>query len=155
MRETDGDREKRQTSILTDNLFLSALTYPQGLISSLLTRCTEQVLARWGRLAPWGHGCLSAVSTDRYNPTLTQTWDSETLTLTVSHVGICIYHFITPTLFQTTTWLLPLTLTSAFCSENLWLTARSWVNRQQNYSRWMIDQANIVDEVKSLIPSQL
>ena len=52
------------------------------------------------------------------------------LTLPVSLVGIWIHHFITPTHFRSTTWLLPLFFTCAYCAENLWLTALSRVNMQ-------------------------
>ena len=53
------------------------------------------------------------------------------LTVLLSHEGICIYHFITPTHFRLTTWLLPLIFTGASCGENLWLTTQSMVNMQQ------------------------
>ena len=54
----------------------------------------------------------------------------ETLTA-VSHVGIFIYHFVTPTHFRLTTWLVLLIFTGASCVENLWSMARSRVNMQQ------------------------
>ena len=37
--------------------------------------------------------------------------------LTVSHIGICIYHFETPTHFRSTTWLLLVIYTGASCAE--------------------------------------
>ena len=43
---------------------------------------------------------------------------------------ICQYHFIKPTRFRSTTWLLPLIFTGASCAENLWLTALSRINKQ-------------------------
>ena len=45
------------------------------------------------------------------------------LRLSVFHEGICIYNFLTTTLFRSTTWLISLIFTSASCAENLWVTA--------------------------------
>ena len=71
---------------------------------------------------------------------VTASWDwlkteSPKLTLPVSHMGICIYHFITPTHFRSTTWLLLLIFTGASCAENLWLTTQSRVNIQHRFKR--------------------
>ena len=62
------------------------------------------------------------------------------LTLSVSHVGIYIYHFMTPTHFRSTTWLLPLIFRVASCAENLWLTVRSRVSRQKKKLNNVIDK---------------
>ena len=57
------------------------------------------------------------------------------LTLPVSHMDICIYHFITSTNFHSTIWLLSLIFTGASCAENFWLRAQSKVNTQQYIAR--------------------
>ena len=61
---------------------------------------------------------------------LAASWKSNTETLPVSHVGICIYYLIAPTHFCSTTWLLSIIISDASCAENLRLTARSKVNIQ-------------------------
>ena len=58
------------------------------------------------------------------------------LKLPASHVGICIYHFITPAHFHSTTWLLPLIFTGATCTENLCLMYRSTLLIFQNVYLW-------------------
>ena len=55
---------------------------------------------------------------------------SHKLRLPVSHMDICIYNFLTPKHFYSTTWLPLLIFTGASCAENLWLTAQSRVNMQ-------------------------
>ena len=57
---------------------------------------------------------------------LSQDW------LLVSHMGVCIYHFIRPTNFQSTTWPFPLIFTCASCAENICLTARSSVSQSKS-----------------------
>ena len=125
--ETDGNRgsgRRRQPAILTNNFFPAVLCYLQDLTSSLPTRRTQPVFAR-GPLGP-------LAATVLYLPTrlTVASWD-RLQTATASHVGICIYHFITPVHFRSTTWLLPFIFIGASCAENLWLTARSRINMQQ------------------------
>ena len=95
----------RQTAILTHN-FLITLYYLQSLRLLSLIRCT-QLGTPCGPLALHQHDSLSA----RLNCQLTAA------RLTKSHVGICIYHFTTPTHFRSTTWLLPLIYTGASYAE--------------------------------------
>ena len=54
------------------------------------------------------------------------------LSLPVFRVGINIYHFITPTHFCLTTWLLQLIFQCVSCEDNLWWTATSRVNMQHS-----------------------
>ena len=71
--------------------------------------------------------------------------------LTVSHVGICIYHFTTLPRFSLTTWLLPPTHPSASCAEKSlidglveyatrrWLSNSDW-NLFMAYTKTIIAQ---------------
>ena len=54
------------------------------------------------------------------------------LPLPLYSVVICIYNFVTFTHFRSITWLLPLIFTGSSFAKNLWLTAWSRVNMQQN-----------------------
>ena len=73
--------------------------------------------------------CWAPAATFLYLPSrlTTANWDWLRTELHVSHMGICIYNFITPTHFCSTTWFLLLIFTDASCRENLWLTAWSRV----------------------------
>ena len=122
--QTESGR-RRQTAKLTHNFYLATLCYLQGLMSSLPMRHTQPVLTRelLGSLQlqfsiRWLNWLLQA-GTDRLRPN--------------SHVGICIYHFITPMISIHTMWLLLLIFASASCAKNLWLTAQSRVNMQQEF----------------------
>ena len=100
---------------------------------TLPTRRTQPDLARGGgRLASCCYGSLSVGSTDRCKLRLTL---HETSRISS---GICIYNFITPTHFPSTTWLLPLIFIGASCAKNLWLTAQSRVNMQQINEAFLI-----------------
>ena len=78
--------------------------------------------------------------------------------LPLSIMVIYIFHFVTPTLFRSTTWLLIFTCES--CVENLWLTARSKVNMQYNFlvckQLWIKNQQTFFlgQSIKSHAPSQ-
>ena len=110
----------------------------QGLMYSLPMRLTQTVLAR-RLLAP------TPVATVLYLPTqlISPNWDWLKTKTPVSHMGICIYHFITPTHFRSTTWLLPVIFTGASWAENLWLTAQSRanINNQLHWGLiiWLVD----------------
>ena len=98
-----------ETAILTHNNF----SWPYYAVLSLRPHLAFLLVLGWEVLSDW----------------LGLFWPRDCLP--VSQIGICIYHFITPTHFQSTMWLLPLIFTDASCAENLWLTARSRVNMQQ------------------------
>ena len=78
-----------------------------------------------------GGPTLAGALRDRPNLFWPQEETDSRLRLPVSHIGIYIYHFITLTHFSLITWQLPLILTSTFCVENLWLSARPRVHLQQ------------------------
>ena len=69
-------------------------------------------------------GSLWAAASTGYSRWL----QAETPRLPLTHVSICIYHFVTPTHFRSTMWLRLLIFTCLSCLENLWSTARSKVN---------------------------
>ena len=105
--DTNGDREgRRQTAILTHNFF-SWLYYVVLSSSPHL----KLLLLGWGSTQQWG--LLWAVLWDAAlarRPAICwcSPWVSGSLLaarrrLTLSHQGICIYHFITPTYFRSTT----------------------------------------------------
>ena len=122
-RQTDGDEDRLlYWPIHSFSLDHNTLCYLHGLSFSLSTRRTQPLSARalFGPLRP-------RFSIYRLNWLLQAETDFK-LRPPLSHLGICIYHFITPTHFPLTTWLLPLIFTGASCAENLWLTARSRVN---------------------------
>ena len=132
-RQTDGER-RIQIVILTHNFsfswpYYASRTYLELLlgrkqaVGRAVWRCSSGAHSHSWAL-PWLIVSLLAVS-----------WHSKTKTLTdsVSHVGIFIYNFITPTHFRSTIWLLPLIYTDASCAENLWLTAQTRANMQQKH----------------------
>ena len=103
VRETDGDREAN-----TDchNFFLTTLYYLRGVTSPLPTRLT-QLGAAFEPLTP-----------DRPRYSICRLLDSgNRCILSVSHLGICIYHLTTPSDFCSTTWLHPLVYTGASCAK--------------------------------------
>ena len=119
VRETDGDKRsprEMNTACHIDPALLH-LTIPHCLIFKTL-----RLLFRWDVLKRSSSGSqafplrprsLSADSAKRCKLRLNQIWNWP------CHVGICIYHFIKPTHFRSTTWLLPLIFTSVFRAGNL------------------------------------
>ena len=127
--ECEGRR--RQTAILTHNFFfwpyhsvLSSRPHLALLLFGRRTLTQRPTVGRYSSGAP-SHSLALPWPTALFWP---QAETDSRLRLTVSHVGICIYHFITPTYFCSTTWLLPFIFSRAFRAENLWLTVRSRVN---------------------------
>ena len=120
VRETNG---RTETDTLTHNffswLYQAVLSSRPHLTLSLFSK------GEYSTGDPqWGAQSLAGTP-------VTASWDwlkIDSLRLSVSHVGICIYHFITPTNFWSTMILLPLIFTCASCEKNIWLTARSRVN---------------------------
>ena len=116
-RKMEG-RRRIQTVLLTHNFF----SWPYHAILSsrsylkLLVLLSRGVLNRRPAV-----GCCSSGAPSHSRLRLRHS---------VAHVSICFNHFITPTHFRSTTWLLPLIFTVVFSFENLWLTARSRENMQ-------------------------
>ena len=65
------------------------------------------------------------------------------LRLSVSHVDICIYHFIIPAHLCSKTWLLLLIFTGASCGRNLWLKAWWRINNQQYLISLFVTKLNL------------
>ena len=124
--ETDGRRDTN-TVILIHNFF----SWPYHAVLSSRLHYVLLLLSRRGVLNQ-----KTALSRSAGRPVthwgsrgrklrLTQDSHGQTVRILRGHV---IYHFVTPTPFRSTTWLLPLIFTSASCAENLWLTALSKIN---------------------------
>ena len=120
-------RRRIQTSILTQKFF-SSCSY-QSVISSrphlallLLDLGSTQSEDCWGSNGTPSHSLALPWLTALF---WRQAETDSRLTQPVLHVGIWIHHFITPTHFRSTTWLLLLIFTGAPGAENLWLMARS------------------------------
>ena len=116
-----------QLAILTNNFF----SWPyHAVLSYILSSRRHWALLLHGRystggplwvVVPAGRPAACWFSRDSFKTEVT---------LPVSHMGICIHHFITPKHIHSITWLLPFIFPGTSCAENLWLTARSRVNMQ-------------------------
>ena len=115
---------QRQTVILTHN-FWATQCYLQSLTSSLPRRRTQRVLIR--RPPTYPQPWFSICRLDW--PLLAEINSKLRLQLKHSH-GQLHSSFHNTHNFCSTMQLLPLIFTSASCAENLWLTARSRVNKQ-------------------------
>ena len=139
VRETDWQRETK-TDCYTDPWLLLLTIYCVIFKAPLSTSSASRPGSGYSIGGPlWavlrdvisvGHPAIYWHSHDRLNLFWPQAEPVSRLTPPVSHMNIYIYHFITPTHFRSTTWLLPLIFTGASCAENLWLTAWLRVNMQ-------------------------
>ena len=129
MREIDRRRQMR-TASLTHNFF----SWPYQVVLSSRPHLALIRLFGRGWVGTQPEACCGAPSHSvTLHNWLNHFWlQAETpgLRLPASHAGICINHFITPTHFCSTMWLLLLIFTDAFCAENFWLTAWSRINKQ-------------------------
>ena len=107
-RRLRGEDRLPYWSITFSSLDYTTLCYLQSLKFSLPMRPIQPVLTR----RPWFSIC-------RLDLPLQVETDSRLWPL-ISHVGICLYAFITPTHFQSTTWLFLLLFTGASFAKNLW-----------------------------------
>ena len=136
MRETDGNgRRRRQSAILIHNSFFS-WPYP-AVLSSRLNLAL--LLLDRGALNVWpavdrsvGRSPSRAPSHSQAISVTDRIFFGRKLRLTISHVGICIYHFTTPTHFCSPRDCLFAQVHPV--QRNLLLTARSRVNMQHYYS---------------------
>ena len=136
-RHTDG-RRRMETATVTHNFF----SWPYHVLSSRPNLTLLLLLSRGGGRSTQPEArsvkhCPSEVP----NHLLALPWMTALLwqqamtprlrlTPPVSHVGIYINHFITPTHFRSTTWLLLLIFPGESCAENLRFMAQSGVNMQ-------------------------
>ena len=125
--ETEGNKCKPPRWPITSLL----LTIPSCVIfkdTQLEARCGLFC----GTLPQWGAQPLAGTLCDWSNNFWPLQAESNTrLRQSVSHVSICICHFITPTHFRSTTWQVSLIFTGACCAVNLRVTVRSRGNRPQ------------------------
>ena len=135
--ETETETEAMETATLTHNYF--SWSYHTVLSSR---PHLPLLLLSWGVTQPEGccvGHCPSRAPSHPLALSITDQISSDhkvRLTLPISHMGICICHFITPTRFCSIMGQLPLIFTGASCAENLWLTAQSRVNMQ--HYKWCI-----------------
>ena len=138
MWETDRGRQ-RQTALLTHNFF----SWPYHAVLPSRPHLTLLLLLGWGRVySAWGL-LLTAAPVGTLNDCkmgLTQ------LTLTLTDLGICTYHFIIPTISDQPCDCFCLFTQVCPFYRNLWLTAQLKVNVQQ----MKIHHFNDVNWIKKL-----
>ena len=78
---------------------------------------SSQQKSPYGPLAAWGTQPLAGALRELPNLFWPQADTVSRLRFLVSHVGICLYHFLKPTHFRSTKWLLLLIYTCASCAE--------------------------------------
>ena len=110
------------------------MTIPYSVIFQTLLD-TSSAPRQWGGYST--RGLLWATALVRHSQWL-QAWSDSRLTLTPTsldpHMGICIYHFITPMISDQPCDCFYLFTLVRPVQRNLWLTARSSVNMQHLFS---------------------